>query len=94
MLRHSRFVEVGTSHVFHHPKLVNLDWFDSRASPPDCHPACPPEEGPERPDFFFRAAFWRVGPRSGGIVPTSLPLGLLLSIDLSSSCFFPSSRLP
>jgi hypothetical protein len=22
---------------------------------------------PERPDLFFRAAFWRVGPRSGGI---------------------------
>jgi len=22
---------------------------------------------PERPDFFFRAEVWRVGPRSGGI---------------------------
>src|SRR5208282_1912499 len=22
---------------------------------------------PKRPDLFFRAAFWRVGPRSGGI---------------------------
>src|SRR5208337_5465835 len=24
-------------------------------------------KGPERPDFFFRADLWRVGPRSGGI---------------------------
>ncbi len=28
---------------------------------------------PERPDFLFRAAFRRVGPRSGGIV-APLPL--------------------
>jgi hypothetical protein len=26
----------------------------------------------ERPDFFFRAAVWRVGPRSGGISPPLL----------------------
>jgi hypothetical protein len=26
---------------------------------------------PERPDFPFRAAFWRVGPRSGGIAAQS-----------------------
>src|SRR5208337_433440 len=27
---------------------------------------------PERPELLFRAVFWRVGPRSGGIVATSL----------------------
>ena len=35
---------------------------------------------PERPDFFFRAAVWRVGPRSGGISPPlSRQLPLLAS---------------
>src|SRR5208337_3665224 len=37
---------------------------------------------PKRPDFFFRAAFWRVGPRSGGIMACSQPIlapwGLIL----------------
>jgi len=29
---------------------------------------------PERPDFFFRADLWRVGPRRGGIPPPSFPI--------------------
>ena len=34
---------------------------------------------PERPDLFFRAAFWRAGPRSGGISPLPFSSVLLRS---------------
>src|SRR5208283_1025179 len=30
---------------------------------------------PERPDFLFRAAFWRVGPRSANCAPRALCRG-------------------
>ena len=55
--------------------------------PPPCEPLCVSRlsvfgfhatpsvsSRPERPDFFLRAAFWRVGPRSGGIpLPPGAP---------------------
>jgi len=34
---------------------------------------------PERPDYFFRAALWRVGPRSGGIMAQSPRLASLFA---------------
>src|SRR5271157_1403921 len=55
---------------------------------------------PERPDFLFRAAFWRVGPRSGGIAaPTArhkhllhtFALSLLYSFSVLLSLFPPAT---
>src|SRR5208337_1773817 len=40
---------------------------DCGGSPPLFRPKPELSSRPERPDCFFRAAFWRVGPRSGGI---------------------------
>src|SRR5208283_3110025 len=47
---------------------------------------------PERPDLLSRAAFWRVGPRSGGIAPRAPRLGSssafpLLAVNCSLSAF-------
>src|SRR5208283_689195 len=61
---------------------------------------------PERPDFLFRAAFWRVGPRSancapralcrGGGIPPPLPLRPPLYPATSSLrswvCFLPKTE--
>jgi len=38
---------------------------------------------PKRPDFSFRAAFWRVGPRSGGIAAPSPRLGSNFAFAIS-----------
>src|SRR5271157_4473176 len=59
----------------------------------------PPElsSRPERPDFFLRAALWRVGPRSRGIAATShprSPLRFLHSYTLSLLYFCSPLFLP
>jgi len=42
-----------------HPRPQNCYFGAARFAclAPHCQPACPPKEGPERPDFFFRAVF-------------------------------------
>src|SRR5208282_5196428 len=48
---------------------------------------------PKRPDLFFRGAFWRVGPRSGGIeASTDLYKYLFNSSHLPTPSPRPSSR--
>jgi len=50
---------------------------------------------PERPDFFFRAALWRVGPRSGGIVAPPPRLGTVpdFRFSLFESCLLIADNL-
>jgi hypothetical protein len=83
--------------MYHHPFGVRrlAAAFTAPASLANCHPACPPQEGPERPDFLFRAAFRRVGPRSGGIAAPSLRLAYFrFSIfDFRFSSLLPNLKL-
>src|SRR5208282_5557693 len=68
-LRPSRPPPPSPSHPVAHP-------FNGEAFPTHPKSVIPPRplydklsSRPERPDFLFRAIFWRLGPRSGGIPP-------------------------
>src|SRR5208283_541454 len=51
------------------------------------NPSYQPSSRPERPDFFLRADFWRVGPRSAVCAPRALRRGGGISLLPSSSAF-------